>query len=327
MFCSKCGKKLGAGSAFCDGCGTPVENGEIVHNEGASAEMEDAINHRLNNVIRLRGTMAAIFAGIFVFFGILGLFFAEGGMGTILIYPALVLINVGVVLVPKFLAQYGSQRTFDPMLLTKGNMIVSFINIGAFLILLLAGDGHIIALLILIPDFLLLTQVMMIYSLAGQVSSPSTPKTEYPLKSEVKSDKIFDSRDSHSEDNGVKPAKSNNLPPVTANINATLHSNVYEVGQTVFARWDNGEGYFPGVVSAVNGNQLDISFLDGDKGTVPIADVLELHEAFSTLKLRGNWRNGGQWYSGKISKTQPLTMQYDDGDVEEIKLEQLCGTL
>jgi hypothetical protein len=217
MFCDNCGKKINKDAAFCNGCGTPVEN-----DEEAATELEDALNHRLNNVIRLRGTMVAIFAGIFVFFGILGLFFAEDGMGMILIYPALILINAGIVLVPKFIAQYGSQGTFDPMSLTKGNMIVSFINIGAFLIMILAGDGHIISLLILIPDLLSLTQVRMIYSLAGKTSSSSVPKAE-----------------------------SYSPQPLTVNANTTMRSNSYEVGQNVFARWDNGENYYPGIISAV----------------------------------------------------------------------------
>ena len=111
-------------------------------------------------------------------------------------------------------------------------------------------------------------------------------------------------------------------PPATANV---LDSNVHKVGQNVFARWDNSEFYFPGIVSSVNGNHLDISFLDGDEGTVSIADVLELNEAFSILKLQGNWDYGDEWYSGKISKTKPLTMQYDDGEVEEVELIQLRG--
>jgi len=289
MYCDECGKKVSVDAAFCNGCGTPIERDELeiaIEEEIKSAEFDEAVSHRLGNVTRLRGTAAAIFAGIFVFFGIIGLFFAEEGMGTILIYPALVLINLGIVLVPNFIAQYGSKGSFDPMTFAKGNMIVSFVNIGAFLIMLLAGDGHIISLLILIPDFLLLTQVKMIFNLIGRIS-----------------------------------------PPATTNATATPHSNVYEVEQTVFARWDSGEVYYPGIISAVNGSQLDISFLDGDKGTIPSADVLELHEAFRTLKLHGNFRNGGEWYSGKISKTQPLTMQYDDGDVEEIKLEQLQGVL
>jgi len=258
------------------------------------------LNHRLGNITKLRATMV----GIFVFTAVIALFFGEGI--TAILHPALLVINAGIILVPYFITQYGSQGTFNPMTTVKGNMIISFINIGATLIMFLAGDGNLLGLVIHIPDFLLLTQVKMIYNLANFSDS------------DVKHSPNRNDNHSESFDNRIT---------VTANTNTATGGNGYKVGQTVFARWDNGASYFPGIVSAINGSQLDISFLDGDNGTVPIGDVLELHEAFTTLKLHGNYQNGGEWYSGKISKTEPLTMQYDDGDVEQIELKQLRGVL
>ncbi|MCL2616399.1 MAG: hypothetical protein FWD96_01990 [Defluviitaleaceae bacterium] len=268
--------------------------------ELVEAELKgNKIDHRLNNITRLRATAA----GLFGIFAIIGLIFGTNIVERFM-YLVLLLINGGVVVIPSFIATYGkdgSERIINPLPFVKSNMIVSFINISVCIIAVLSGNGGILGLIILLPDVLLLTQVKMVYNSIGEVPLSSTNKTK-PLQ------------------------KKEYYPtPVAASVNAIQHSNDYQVGQKVFARWDNGEGYFPGIVSAVNGNQLDISFLDGDKGTVPIADVLELHKAFTTLKLHGNWQNGGEWYSGRITKTEPLTMQYDDGDVEEIKLEQLRG--
>jgi len=334
MYCDECGKKLSADAAFCSGCGTQFEDeddelaleAELRAVEEAD-EFEEALSHRLANVTKLRLYTIA-FYGLASIAWLVSAVAFDGSIFAVIVSFALLLINAGIYFVPDFIAEYGSRRTFDPMLITKGNMIVSFVNIGVALIQVLTGDGHIIGLLVIrIPDLLLLTQVKMIYNLAGRVSPPSIPKTKYPLKKEAKSSETFGRGDSRNGDKSVNNANSNNPTPVAASINAIQHSNDYQVGQKVFARWDSGEGYFPGIVSAVNGNQMDISFLDGDKGTVPIADVLELHKAFTTLKLHGNWQNGGEWYSGKITKTDPLTMQYDDGEVEEIKLEQLRGVL
>ena len=154
-----------------------------------------------------------------------------------------------------------------------------------------------------------------------------TLESKSSMKSEDSTVEAVSGEDNRNEAMNISHTDSDNPLVETETVNDTPPGNVYEIGQNVFARWDNGESYFPGIISSVNGNQLDISFLDGDKGTVPIADVLELQEAFRTLKLYGNWQYGGEWYSGKIAKTEPLTMQYDDGEVEVIKLEQLQGVL
>jgi len=301
MFCDKCGKKLGEGSAFCDGCGKPIENGQIEYNGGTSVDIDDALNRLLSNITKLRRIMFYIFTGLLVFSGVFGLLlgFAENRTQTILftiVYMVMAVINATVEMAAK-------QRTSGPMLLTKYNMIVTFINIGVWFILGLVGDGtiigFIISLVLLIPDVLILVQVKIVYNLAGQVSPSSIPKAEI---------------------------KRENPPSVAVNANAPQSSNGYEVGQTVFARFDSSEFYFPGIISVINESQLDIAYLDGDKGTVLIADVLELNQALNTLKLQGNFHYEG-WYPGKISKTEPLTMQYDDGDVEQVELKQLRGVL
>ena len=330
MYCDECGNKINENAAFCNGCGTQFEDDELEAELRAveeADEFEEALSHRLFNVTKLRLYTIAILGLASIAWLVSAIAFDGSTFGAI-ISIALLLINASIYFVPNFIADYGSRRTFDPMLITKGNMIVSFVNIGVAFIQVLIGDGHILGLIVIrIPDFLLLTQVKMIYNLAGRVTPSSVHKTEYLPKREAKSDKAFGSQSSRNEDTNVIHDVVSNPAPVAANTDTTSGGNVYKVGQKVFARWNNGEVYFPGIVSAVNGDQLDISFLDGDKGTAPIVDVLELHKAFTTLKLHGNWQNGGEWYTGKITKSEPLTMQYDYGEVEEVKLEQLQGVL
>ena len=106
----------------------------------------------------------------------------------------------------------------------------------------------------------------------------------------------------------------------------TAPINVFSAGQTVFARFSSGKFYFPGVIGEIIGDSAKINYLDGDKETVPIKDIIALEEAFRTLRFDGDWDNQGSWYNGVISKTHPLTMKYNDGYVEQIQLKQLRGT-
>jgi len=95
-------------------------------------------------------------------------------------------------------------------------------------------------------------------------------------------------------------------------------------GQTVFARWRNGY-YYPAVVDEVLGNDIQVSYLDGDTGPVAKEHVMELQEAFEVLNLQGNWKHGGFFFKGEIASQEPLTMHYNDGGIEQIELVQLRG--
>ena len=116
------------------------------------------------------------------------------------------------------------------------------------------------------------------------------------------------------------------LSPSISNTNATAPNSAYSHGQIVFARFNSGKYYFPATIAEIIGNKVKVNFLDGDKGTMPIEDIMDLQKAFKVMKLEGNYKNWGSWYKGNISNTNPLTMNYDDGDVEKIKLVQLRGT-
>ena len=96
-------------------------------------------------------------------------------------------------------------------------------------------------------------------------------------------------------------------------------------GQTVFARWKDGY-YYPAIVDEVLGSEIKVSYLDGYTGQVSREHVVELQEAFQTMKFQGNWKNGGLFFKGTLSSQLPMIMNYDDGDVEQIALVQLRGS-
>jgi len=45
------------------------------------------------------------------------------------------------------------------------------------------------------------------------------------------------------------------------------------------------------------------------------------------MRFQGNWKYKKLFYRGVISSYQPMIMNYDDGDVEKIQLDQLRGEL
>jgi hypothetical protein len=96
-------------------------------------------------------------------------------------------------------------------------------------------------------------------------------------------------------------------------------------GKTVFARWGPDGYYYPGIVGQVLDNHVKIAFLDGYSGLVTKEQIIELEMAFETLNFEGNFQNGGGFYKGVVSSRNPMIINYDDGDVEQIDLKQLRG--
>jgi len=95
-------------------------------------------------------------------------------------------------------------------------------------------------------------------------------------------------------------------------------------GQTVFARWKNSY-YYPAVVDQVLGDRYKVTYLaDGVSTVVTKEDIVELNEAFETMRFQGNWQHCGIYYKGVIASHLPvMVMHYSDGDVEQITLNQL----
>ena len=104
----------------------------------------------------------------------------------------------------------------------------------------------------------------------------------------------------------------------------TIHSIYDLIGQTVFARWNDGY-YYPGRVDSVGDYEVKISFFDGDNGTAKHKHVMPLEQGMRELSLQGNWLNRGIFFRGSVSGESPMIMHYADGDVEEIQLAQLRG--
>jgi len=103
-------------------------------------------------------------------------------------------------------------------------------------------------------------------------------------------------------------------------------NDIVSPGQTVFARWSDGY-YYPATVDEVLGDHIKASFLDGDTGLVAKEHVVELQEAFETMHFQGNWQYEGFFFKGVLSSQLPMIMNYNDGDVEQIELGQLRGTM
>jgi hypothetical protein len=99
-----------------------------------------------------------------------------------------------------------------------------------------------------------------------------------------------------------------------------------EEAEVLFARWQDNF-YYPAVVLEYFDDQLKVNYLDGDSGMVDKDQTMDLQEAFNTLSFQGNWQNSGLFYKGIIADYDPMIMNYNDGDVEEVQLRQLRGQI
>jgi len=97
-----------------------------------------------------------------------------------------------------------------------------------------------------------------------------------------------------------------------------------QFNQLCFARWTDGK-YYPAVIGDILPNHVKVAYLDvGNTGMVSREHIVELEEAFETMIFQGNWKGWG-YYNGVLSSVEPLIMDYDDGDVEQVHLRQLRG--
>jgi len=100
--------------------------------------------------------------------------------------------------------------------------------------------------------------------------------------------------------------------------------------QMVFALWGSplnlGKFYYPATIVSDLGTQVQVAFLDGAKGTVAKANIVDLETALNTMNIESNWENGGIYYKAVITNRNPLTVRYTmDGVVEQINMVQLRG--
>ena len=91
-----------------------------------------------------------------------------------------------------------------------------------------------------------------------------------------------------------------------------------EVGQTVWAYWEETSGYYPGVAvqadSTIKGGGFLVVFFDGDSAVVPGVRVRPFSVKVGT-KVFAKWTDG-KYYPGKVAKMTGLGVfiKFDDGD-------------
>ena len=94
----------------------------------------------------------------------------------------------------------------------------------------------------------------------------------------------------------------------------------YERGQWVLGRYKGGDFFFPGVVQEAVGGLVTIGYDDGDRETLPEAQVKPYDWAAGS-RVHAIWSGNGQWYDATIveadSNGSNLTVRLDDGIVEQ----------
>jgi len=111
--------------------------------------------------------------------------------------------------------------------------------------------------------------------------------------------------------------------PGADNANASTGGDVEE-NQLCFAKWWDGY-YYPAVAGMASHDRMRVAFLDGSSGHARKEDIFDLQEAFKIMEFQGKWRNGWFFYKGTITSHNPMIMNYNDGDIEQIELRQLRG--
>ncbi len=92
----------------------------------------------------------------------------------------------------------------------------------------------------------------------------------------------------------------------------------YDKGDRVLALWEDAYWY-PGTVTAVDGNVLTIEFDDGDKATVDSERVSKLDwQAGDIVECR--WPYNNKNYPGRFTKVsgENVRIVFDDGDKAEL---------
>ena len=112
--------------------------------------------------------------------------------------------------------------------------------------------------------------------------------------------------------------KSLYLMGAAATLSLATVASAQQVGQWVLGQWRGGSDWYPGVIEAVQGNQITIRYDDGTRETRPLNQVRPY-----------DWRVGtrvvclftnGQWYPAAITAMDPggllISVRYDDGDTQ-----------
>ena len=89
-------------------------------------------------------------------------------------------------------------------------------------------------------------------------------------------------------------------------------------GDLVLAQWGPDNLFYPARIAKVDGDKMKVAYYDGDVATVRKDQVKAFDWKAGTV-VQCNWKNGGQYFPGKIASVEgeALQIHYDDGDKEE----------
>lgn len=97
----------------------------------------------------------------------------------------------------------------------------------------------------------------------------------------------------------------------------TAAAFAWKPGDRVLGQWNDGLWY-PARIAGVTGADFNISFDDGDAAVLPVSKIRKIDWRVGT-KVQCNWKRGGVYYMGTITKMQgeSIHISYDDGDQED----------
>lgn len=91
-------------------------------------------------------------------------------------------------------------------------------------------------------------------------------------------------------------------------------------GDWVLGNYQGAGYWYPGIAEKVGGGKVTIRYDDGDRETVT-AKKVRPYDWMIGMKVECNYKNAGEWYSGKIASLagEKIGIAYDDGDKETTK--------
>ncbi len=92
----------------------------------------------------------------------------------------------------------------------------------------------------------------------------------------------------------------------------------WQVGDRALVHWSKNEFWYPATVQKKDGDKYFIVFDDGDEEWTT-ADRMTAEDLRVGDRVFGNWKKGGTYYPGKITKREGhnIHISYDDGDQED----------
>ncbi len=90
------------------------------------------------------------------------------------------------------------------------------------------------------------------------------------------------------------------------------------VGDRVLAQWPaEMEWWYPGVIVAVDGQNIQVQYDDGDRADLRMDQAQPLEVRIGT-RVFGRWQGGTAYYPGVVSDINgsAIHINYDDGDRE-----------